>query len=263
MISRKNETSEKQKQHLLLIAPLGGLLIILLAVFFANLARTGGLDALMLSGRSAARDIPQPLQTFLKEQAGLMSIPLQEGSQAYWYLARAGGIVSYLLFWLATCWGIMMSSKIFKGFMDFAKAFALHEYLPILGMVFAALHALILLGDSYIDFDLGELLIPFTSSYKPFWTGLGSLAFYLSLALIISFYIRQKIGQKTWRALHYTSFLAFLLILLHGFMAGSDSGTTVMRVLYLSTGGIVLFLIYFRLLAFVPKPNRQGRRSSS
>ena len=82
----------------------------------------------------------------------------------------------------------MMSSKVIKGVVSIPVAFALHEYLPILGVIFAALHALVLMGDAYIGFTPWQLLIPFTSSYKPFWTGLGVLAFYLFVALIASFY---------------------------------------------------------------------------
>ena len=132
----------------------------------------------------------------------------------------------------------------------------MHEYLPILGVVFAAFHALALLGDTYIGFNIWQILVPFTSPYEPFWTGLGSLAFYLFLALIVSFYIRKKIGQKVWRVFHYTTYLAFLTALLHGVMAGSDSGTLGMRVLYLVTGGISLFLVYYRMLSYAPRKSR-------
>lgn len=200
--------------------------------------------------------LPAPVRAAAGEQARLMGLPLGDGSHAYWYLARAGGVVAYLLLWLATCWGIMMSSKVIKGVVEVPVAYALHEYLPILGVVFAALHAVVLLGDSYIDFAPWHLLVPFVGPYKPLWTGLGILALYLSVALIASFYVRKRIGQKTWRALHYTSYLAFLMALLHGVMAGSDSGAAAMRGLYLITGGLSVFLLLYRLMAYAPRPQR-------
>lgn len=264
MFSNKNQTSNDQKQLLFLIGMTMSLLLAgLFAVIVTGRAGTNTLDNLVRIGETVVHDIPAPLQAFLKDQAQAMSMPIVQGSQAFWFLARAGGIVSYLLLWLATCWGMIMSSKVLKGYLNSAWAFSLHEFLPILGIVFAALHALVILGDTYINFNIWQLLIPFTSTYEPFWTGLGSLAFYMFLALIISFYVRPKIGQKSWRAFHYTSYLAFLLAALHGLMAGSDSGTVLMRALYLATGSVTLFLIYYRLLTAAPRTTQKRQRPGS
>src|SRR5690606_9162795 len=113
-----------------------------------------------------------------------------------------------------------------------------------------------LLGDSYIDFAPWHLFVPFAGPYKPLWTGLGILALYLSVALIASFYVRKRIGQKVWRTLHYASYLAFLLALLHGIMAGSDTAAAPMWVMYIVTGGLSVFLLLYRLLAYAPRPQR-------
>jgi methionine sulfoxide reductase heme-binding subunit len=258
MLSRKTETKGGLKQALLLISGLGGLFLLILFIFLAGTVfKPGNSDPISLARLTTIEErMPESIQTILVDQGQAMGIPLESGSQAYWYLARAGGIIAYILLWLATCWGIMMSSKIIKGYINFAEAFALHEFLPILGVVFTAIHALMLLGDSYVGFNLWQLLIPFTSAYKPFWTGLGSLALYLFLAIILSFYLRKQIGQKSWRRFHYTSYLAFLLALLHGLMAGTDSDILAIRILYLVTGGIALFLVYYRALSHTPTRTR-------
>jgi DMSO/TMAO reductase YedYZ heme-binding membrane subunit len=92
-----------------------------------------------------------------------------------------------------------------------------------------------------------HLVIPFSAPYEPFWTGLGTLGLYLTTLLTGSFYIRRQIGQKAWRALHYLTFGAYGLVLMHGLMAGSDTKLVPIQIMYLATGSIVLFLIYFRL----------------
>jgi sulfoxide reductase heme-binding subunit YedZ len=258
MLTKRDQNAGENRQWLMLAGAGGGILTLLMLiglVWFGIFAPSGHV------GQSAGEALSQPLRAVLVEQAQLMGLPLEAGSQAFWFLARAGGIVAYLLLWLATCWGIMMSSKLTQGYVTVPAAFALHEYLPILSMVFVALHVLALLGDTYISFSIWQLLVPFTSSYEPFWTGLGSLSFYLSLALIASFYLRKQISQKVWRAFHYTSYLAYLIALTHGVMAGSDSGTPGMRVIYLVTGGLSLFLVYYRLLSYLPRKNhtRPGR----
>jgi predicted ferric reductase len=245
MQSTPNRDLTSDNRVLVLLIGAGLLLILLLA--------------LTLLDERITTAVPTSLWIALQTQAQAMGLPFTTDSKAYWYLARAGGIVAYLLLWLATCWGMVMSSKISKGVVSPAVTFALHEVLPILGVVFAALHALVLLGDTYIGFSLWQVLIPFTSPYEMLWTGLGSLAFYLSLALVMSFYLRRRISQKAWRTFHLSAYLAFVLALLHGLMAGTDSSTVVMKGLYLVTGGAALFLLYYRLLAYVPR-TRNGRR---
>lgn len=184
----------------------------------------------------------------LAQEAQLMGLPLVEGSKAYWYTARAGGVVAYLLLWLATLWGVMMSSKMAKGTIDATLLYGMHEFLPTLAMVFAALHAVVLLGDAYIGFNLVNLLVPFTTSYRPLWTGLGSVALYLSLALIASFYLKNLVSRKVWRAFHFVTYLAFGLALVHGIMAGTDTGNPVVRWMYILTGAALLFATLYRIL---------------
>lgn len=193
---------------------------------------------------------------FLASEASLMGLPLAADTPAYWYMARAGGIISYLLLWLSTVWGIFMSSKVMKGILNAGQMLGMHQFLSILAIIFSLIHAIVLLGDSYISFNLIHLLIPFTSPYEPFWTGLGSIAFYLILALTGSFYIRQHIGQKVWRAFHYSAFLAYFLAMGHGIMAGSDSGLLSTQLMYLITAGSTLFFTYYRILAHKPKRRR-------
>ena len=188
------------------------------------------------------------VNTRLAQEAQTMGLPLVEGSKAYWYTARAGGFIAYLLLWLATVWGVLMSSKMVKGKIDATLMYGIHEFLPMLAMVFAGLHALVLMGDAYIGFSLVDLLVPFAASYRPLWTGLGSVALYLSLALIASFYLKSFVSRKVWRAFHYTAFLAFGLAMVHGLMAGSDAGNPVVRWMYILTGAALLFVTLYRIL---------------
>ncbi|MCB0045546.1 MAG: ferric reductase-like transmembrane domain-containing protein [Caldilineaceae bacterium] len=192
----------------------------------------------------------------LRQEATIMALPLTEDTPAYWYMARAGGIVAYLLLWFATFWGVAMSGKLTKGALKPALLFGLHEFFPFLAVIFAAVHALVLLGDQYIHFQLRDLLLPFTASYKPVWTGLGTVSFYLSTALIASFYVRKRIGRRAWRAFHYLAYVAFVLALIHGLMEGSDSGHFAMHAVYLFTGASVLFATYYRIFSAKPKGSK-------
>jgi hypothetical protein len=191
---------------------------------------------------------PSSLREMLGGQAQIMGLPLSGETSAYWYMARAGGVTAYLLLWLSVMWGLFLSTKLNQSWLPAPIAYGLHEFLSILTLLFMSGHALVLLGDSYIDFNLWHLLFPFTAPYEPLWTGLGTLALYLAAVMTGSFYIRKKIGQRTWRLLHYLTFITYLLALGHGLMAGTDAPLLALKLLYSGTGLGVLFLLYYRLL---------------
>jgi predicted ferric reductase len=129
-------------------------------------------------------------------------------------------------------------------------AFAIHEYVSLLGIAFAAFHALIILGDHYIHFTFAQLLIPFsTIDYRPFWVGLGQVGFYVWALLAATFYIRPLIGQKSWRVLHYGSFGMYLLAVFHGIFSGTDAGTGWAQSYYWYSIGSLLFLLVYRILS--------------
>ena len=129
------------------------------AVVFAGLAiwQVAVAPALtgVLSGAAA------PGTAMLAQEAQAMGLPLVEGTKAFWYVARAGGILAYMLLWLATLWGVFISSKMVKGWIDGTLLYDMHEFLPIVAVVFAVLHAAVLLGDAYIGFSVLDLLVPF------------------------------------------------------------------------------------------------------
>ncbi len=128
-------------------------------------------------------------------------------------------------------------------------AFAIHEYVSLLGLAFALFHALILLGDRYINFTVAQIFMPFsTLNYRPTWTGIGQLAFYLWLIVALSFYVRSSIGQKTWRTIHYLSFVLYIMGLAHGLFAGTDSTANWAQWYYWISGGSLLFLLVYRIV---------------
>ena len=229
------------------------------SVFYAGLGALAGVAAVMAAqwawsaafgagSGEIAQSAAGSVNALLSQETRTMGLPLADGTKAFWYVARAGGILAYLLLWFATMWGIIMSSKMLKGVVDASLTFGLHEFFPMLAVFFAVIHSAVLLGDAYIDFGLTDVLVPFAASYRPLWTGLGTVALYLSIALIASFYLRTFVSRKVWRIFHYTSYLAVMLALVHGLQAGSDSSSSAMRWAYLLTGASLLFATVYRIL---------------
>jgi predicted ferric reductase len=174
--------------------------------------------------------------------------------KAFWFLSRSSAAVAYALLWLSMCLGLLITNKMARVWPGGPYAFDLHQYASLLGLSFALFHGLILMGDQYIHFTLQRVLVPFsTVEYRPLWVGLGQLAFYLMAVVAMSFYVRRRIGTRTWRLVHYLSFVAYVLALLHGVFSGTDSGAAWARGLYWASGGVFIFLLIYRVMASVIK----------
>lgn len=180
---------------------------------------------------------------------GLSNSLLGAEPRVYWHLARSSAVVAYLLLWLSMLFGLLMTSRMARLWPGGPQAFDLHQHTSLLGLAFAIFHALILLGDRYVVASFEQILIPFAyQDYAPFWVGLGQLAIY-GLAIVgLSFYVKEHIGRGAWRAVHFLSFAIFLLALIHGVMSGSDSNTMLIRWLYWSSAGSILFLSIYRVI---------------
>ena len=169
--------------------------------------------------------------------------------KAYWYLSRATAFISLSLLWISMALGLGITNKMARMWPGAPAAFAIHEYVSLLGLAFAMFHALIILGDKYINFTVVQLLTPFsTLDYKPFWVGLGQVGFYTWAIIALSFYIRPAIGQKTWRLFHYLTFGMYFLALFHGIFSGTDTGAAWAQKYYWFSGASLLFLFFVRLL---------------
>ncbi len=170
--------------------------------------------------------------------------------QFWWYLTRAAGLMGYFLIWLSTAWGLVVSSKILDRFVERAFTYDFHEFLSWLGLAFIGVHVSVLMVDKYLPYNIWQILIPFLSPYRPLWVGIGVIAFYLSLLVTITFYIKSKIGASAFRKIHYLSFIAYFGATLHGLYAGTDSVLPAANLLYKGTLLATLFLTVYWLVMF-------------
>ena len=71
--------------------------------------------------------------------------------KAFWYLARASRVVSYLLLWISVCLGLATSSRLSRLWPGGPLAVDLHQYTSLSAMAFSSFHALVLLGIGLLD----------------------------------------------------------------------------------------------------------------
>jgi len=186
------------------------------------------------------------LPVFLPNMAFSLS---GESPKAYWYLSRGTAFVSLSLLWISMALGFGITNKMARLWPGAPATFAIHEYVSLLGLAFALFHALVLLGDHFINFTLAQILLPFaTVGYHPFWVGVGQLGFYTWAIVAFSYYVRQGIGQRTWRIIHYASFAMYMMGLFHGIFSGTDTTAGWAQAYYWFSFGSLFFLFVVRVI---------------
>jgi predicted ferric reductase len=174
-----------------------------------------------------------------------------------WYLERLTAFLAYLAIAGSVVYGLLLSTKLLDAIAHRPISFALHQDLASFGLGLAGIHGALLGLDHTIHFSIADLAIPFASPYRAAWVGLGQLAFYASLAVVLSFYARRRIGQRRWRVLHYATFLVFVASTAHGVAAGTDSATGWAWWTYVGASAVVAFLATYRITLSVA--GRLGR----
>jgi methionine sulfoxide reductase heme-binding subunit len=139
----------------------------------------------------------------------------------FWITSRAAGTAAMLLAAASVVVGLTMSSR--RPSSNRADLRAIHEALSLTVLAMVALHGVSLLGDAFLHPGLAGIAVPFVSSYRPLWTGIGVIAGYGLAALGLSYYFRDRLGAARWRRLHRLTALFWLLAIVHTIQAGSDA----------------------------------------
>jgi sulfoxide reductase heme-binding subunit YedZ len=141
---------------------------------------------------------------------------------ALWYLGRSTGVVCFVLLSLVVVLGIVTrSGRPLPGLPRFAVA-AVHRSASLLAVVLVVVHIATLTLDPQAQIGWVDAVLPFGSDYRPVYVGLGALAFDLLGAVIITSLLRQRIGRRVWRAVHWSAYALWPAALLHTVGSGSD-----------------------------------------
>ena len=146
------------------------------------------------------------------------------GPHLFWITSRAAGIAALILSSAAVCIGLLMGGRLVKGKGPDLRV--THEALSLATLAALLVHGLTLLGDSFMHPSLGDVAVPFLSSYRTFWTSMGIVAFWGLALLGLSYYARSWIGVQRWRVLHRFTALAWALGVAHSLGEGTDAGQT-------------------------------------
>ena len=116
-------------------------------------------------------------------------------------------------------------------------------------------------ADGYTPIGLQDAVVPFISPYRPIWLGLGAIAFDLLLALVATSLLRERIGYRIWRYVHWLAYASWPVALVHALGTGSDARLGWMRWTGVACVAVVAFAVMARaaLTPDAPRPLRAGR----
>jgi methionine sulfoxide reductase heme-binding subunit len=176
--------------------------------------------------------------------------------QVLWFATGGAGIVSLLLLTGVVLLGVLSAGRWQRPGWPRPLTGGLHRNVALLALVFLGVHIATAVIDPFTSLGLAAAAIPFASSYRPFWVGLGVVAVYLGIALVLTSELRRHIGARAWRAVHWAAYAAWPLAVLHGIGAGTDAATPWMLAIDAACMAAVVGAVTWRVL--VRRAERAG-----
>ena len=167
---------------------------------------------------------------------------------ALWYATRATGLVTMLLLTASVLLGILTTGRFAGGSWPRFLTVSLHRNITLLTVVFLALHVGTTVVDQFVSIPLTAAFLPFASDYKEFWLSLGAVALDLLVALVATSLIRNRLGLRTWRWVHWAAYICWPVALAHGLGAGTDRGTLWVFVLTIACAAVVAGVATWRFV---------------
>lgn len=168
-------------------------------------------------------------------------------SRALWYLTRGFGLVALILLTATMVLGLTQAVRFARpGWPRFVVS-ALHKNASLVALVLLVIHILTSVLDSYAQIRIVDIFIPFVSNYRPVWLGLGALSLDVLLAVLVTSLLRERLGHRAWRAVHWAAFACWPLAIVHGLGTGSDTKLGWVLVINVVCVGAVLAALWWRL----------------
>jgi sulfoxide reductase heme-binding subunit YedZ len=102
-------------------------------------------------------------------------------------------------------------------------------------------------ADSYTHIGLSAAVIPFRSSYRGLWLGLGTVAFDMMLAVAVTSLLRDRLPYRAWRAVHWLGYACWPAALWHGLGTGTDTRLPLLLALNALCAAAVAAAAWWRL----------------
>lgn len=145
------------------------------------------------------------------------------GTQIMWYVTRSSGFIALLLLTMTVVLGVSSAQKVKVGKIPRVYFAELHRSIALFALVLLAIHIFTAVVDPFTKLGWTTAFDPFGRTYRPLYLGIGVTAFDLLLAILVTSLLRDRLKQRTWKKLHFLSYVIWVFAVVHGLGTGTDS----------------------------------------
>jgi sulfoxide reductase heme-binding subunit YedZ len=165
----------------------------------------------------------------------------------FWYATRGLGAATLIVLTGTVVLGIVTSTGWIGERTPAFVAADVHRNLSLMAMCLLAAHIITTVLDPFAHISVRDVIIPVGAAYRPVWLGLGVAAMWVLIAVVASSLLRDRIGPRPWRLIHWAAYGSWPLAVIHGLGTGSDAQAPWLVAVVVSCVVAVVFALVFRL----------------
>jgi ferredoxin/DMSO/TMAO reductase YedYZ heme-binding membrane subunit len=150
---------------------------------------------------------------------------MRTAAESVHLIAATVGFISFFLLWLAVVWGMVLRNGWASTRIRHHRVEAIHRIVALLGLTLAAVHTFAQMAVPFGPIRLIDTFVPFINPRDPVGVGVAVIGLEIMVATTLSVLIQRMLGHSRWRALHAMTYAAFMLVVAHVLISGSDVGT--------------------------------------
>ena len=180
------------------------------------------------------------------------------GKSWSWYLTRASGLVAALSLILLMISGIGQVTGFMFRILDPITSWASHRALGLTFAISVIIHIVSILLDKFVHFSIANVLIPFSSSYRPvklfginfgsLYVALGISSFYMAMMITLTSLLWIDKKPKLWKLVHWLSYVVMFEVFLHALNLGTDLAAGFLRWAWIALAVAIIASIIHRLI---------------
>lgn len=174
-----------------------------------------------------------------------------------WYATRGAGVVSLVLLTGVVVLGIVSVMRWQTASWPRFLTTGFHRNLALTTLILLAIHVLTAVVDPFTALGWEAAVVPFSSSYRRFWLGLGVVGIYLLLAIVLTSLLRPLFGARVWRLVHWLAYAMWPVVLIHSIGTGSDPRFAWMLAIEALCAGSVIAAVAWRVRRVGPTARRR------
>jgi sulfoxide reductase heme-binding subunit YedZ len=141
----------------------------------------------------------------------------------FWYATRGLGAATLIVLTCTVVLGIVTATRWIGQSTPGFVAADLHRNLSMIGLGLLAAHIITTVLDPFAHISVRDVIVPFGAAYRPIWLGLGVVAAEIMVAVAATSLLRDRVGPRAWRLIHWSAYGSWPIALIHGLGTGSDA----------------------------------------